>query len=58
VLAVLTVEFARTIAMSLSIGDFVHKFMDHWVAPLMKRATPKEYRVSQKFKSFCVHVAI
>ncbi|KAL7515179.1 hypothetical protein ACHAXN_012514 [Cyclotella atomus] len=44
VLAVLTVEFARTIAMSLSIGDFVHKFMDHWVAPLMKRATPKEYR--------------
>jgi hypothetical protein len=47
VLAVLTIEFARTIAMALSIGDFAHKFMNRWVAPIMERATPKQYSVSK-----------
>lgn len=53
VLAVLTIKFARTIAMALSIGDFAHKFMNRWIAPVMKKATPKEYSVSQKL--LCDH---
>jgi hypothetical protein len=37
--------------MALSISDFVHQFMNRWVAPIMKRATPKEYGV-RKLISF------
>jgi hypothetical protein len=49
VLAVLTIEFARTIALALTIGDFVMKFMNRWVAPMMKATPPKDYRVSLIF---------
>jgi hypothetical protein len=49
VLAVLTIEFARTIALALTIGDFVMKFMNRWVAPIIMKATPKDYRVSLIF---------
>ncbi|KAL3786093.1 hypothetical protein HJC23_003210 [Cyclotella cryptica] len=44
VLAVLTIEFARTIALALTIADFVRKFMNRWVAPTIEKATPVEYK--------------
>lgn len=44
VLAVLTIEFARTIALALTIGDFIKKFMNRWVAPTIEKATPTEYK--------------
>jgi len=43
VAAVLTIEFARTIASALSIADFLKKPINHWVAPLVQMAVPQEY---------------
>ena len=44
VLAVLTIQFARTIALSLVISDFAKKFADRLFLPIIKMATPKEYQ--------------
>ncbi|KAL7554977.1 hypothetical protein ACHAWF_018550 [Thalassiosira exigua] len=44
VLAVLTIQFARTIALALTIGDFFEKLADRFVLPTLTAATPKEYR--------------
>lgn len=43
VMAVLSVEFARTIALALTISSFLDKFMTRVFSPILKRATPKEY---------------
>eukprot|EP00567_Pseudictyota_dubia_P012265 CAMPEP_0197441710 /NCGR_PEP_ID=MMETSP1175-20131217/7920_1 /TAXON_ID=1003142 /ORGANISM="Triceratium dubium, Strain CCMP147" /LENGTH=332 /DNA_ID=CAMNT_0042972035 /DNA_START=105 /DNA_END=1103 /DNA_ORIENTATION=+ len=43
VAAVLTVQFARTIAVALSIADFIKKPVDHYIAPVIQAATPDEY---------------
>jgi hypothetical protein len=45
VLAVLTIQFARTIASALTISDFSKKFADRVLLPIVKKATPKEYQV-------------
>jgi len=44
VLAVLTIQFARTIALALTLSDFSKKFADRALLPIVERATPKEYR--------------
>ena len=44
VLAVLTIQFARTIALALTISDFVKKMTDRLVLPIVRRATPKDYQ--------------
>ncbi len=46
VLAVLTIQFARTVALALTLSDFSKKFADRTLLPIVERATPKEYRVS------------
>lgn len=43
VLAVLTIEFARTIALSLTISAYIKKLADRFLLPVVKAATPKEY---------------
>ena len=45
VLAVLTVKFARTIALALTIKDFTKKLADKFLLAAVKIATPKEYQV-------------
>ena len=45
VLAVLSVDFARTIALALTISGFLDKLMTRVFTPILKRATPKEYIV-------------
>ena len=45
VLAVLTIKFARTIALALTISDFTRKFVDRFMLPTIKSATPNEYQV-------------
>mmetsp|Transcript_6477 Transcript_6477/g.14303 ORF Transcript_6477/g.14303 Transcript_6477/m.14303 type:complete len:219 (+) Transcript_6477:769-1425(+) len=45
VLAVLTIEFARTIALSLTISQYIKKIADRFLLPLFKKATPDEYQV-------------
>ena len=45
VLAVLTIEFAKTIALALTISEFSKKFTDRLVLPIVKKATPAEYQV-------------
>jgi len=44
VLAVLTIQFARTITLSLTISKFVNKLANHFVLPIVKVAIPKEYQ--------------
>lgn len=44
VLAVLTIEFARTIALALT-SEFSKKFTDRFLLPIVKKATPAEYQV-------------
>eukprot|EP00581_Thalassiosira_minuscula_P028149 CAMPEP_0183756318 /NCGR_PEP_ID=MMETSP0739-20130205/4933_1 /TAXON_ID=385413 /ORGANISM="Thalassiosira miniscula, Strain CCMP1093" /LENGTH=231 /DNA_ID=CAMNT_0025993465 /DNA_START=203 /DNA_END=895 /DNA_ORIENTATION=+ len=44
VLAVLTIEFARTIALSLTISQYIKKIADRFLLPLFKKATPDEYQ--------------
>ena len=45
VLAVLTIQFARTIALALTIAEFSKSFMDRFILPILKKATPDEYQV-------------
>jgi len=43
VAAVLSLQFARTINMALSIADFLNRPCDHFVTPILKAAIPDEY---------------
>lgn len=43
VLAVLTLQFAQTIALGMSISDFLKKPVNHYVAPVVRESIPKEY---------------
>eukprot|EP00523_Entomoneis_sp_CCMP467_P002874 CAMPEP_0168744724 /NCGR_PEP_ID=MMETSP0724-20121128/14242_1 /TAXON_ID=265536 /ORGANISM="Amphiprora sp., Strain CCMP467" /LENGTH=322 /DNA_ID=CAMNT_0008792399 /DNA_START=36 /DNA_END=1004 /DNA_ORIENTATION=- len=43
VVAVLSIQFARTISMALAIADFLHKPCDRFVTPLLQRVIPDEY---------------
>jgi hypothetical protein len=43
VAAVLSIQFARTIAMALSISDFLKKPVDRFVTPVVNVAVPKDY---------------
>jgi hypothetical protein len=43
VAAVLTIEFARAIAMALAIADFLKKPVDRFIAPTVQVAVPDEY---------------
>lgn len=51
VLAVLTIQFARTIALALTIAEFSKSFMDRFILPILKKATPDEYQVCCGIKS-------
>jgi len=44
VLAVLTVQFARTITFSMTITKFAKKLLDRLLLPIVKAATPDEYQ--------------
>mmetsp|Transcript_25286 Transcript_25286/g.37616 ORF Transcript_25286/g.37616 Transcript_25286/m.37616 type:complete len:306 (+) Transcript_25286:67-984(+) len=44
VLAVLKIQFARTIALALTISDFFQSFIDRSVVPIIDKATPAEYK--------------
>jgi hypothetical protein len=43
VAAVLSIQFARTIAMALSISDFLKKPIDRFLTPALNVAIPKDY---------------
>lgn len=43
VVAVLAVEFATTIALAISISEFIKKPLNRYVAPIVQIATPDEY---------------
>lgn len=43
VLAVLVVQFARVVTMSMTISEFVNKPINKYVVPVIKPAFPKEY---------------
>jgi hypothetical protein len=43
VLAVISIEFARTISMAMAISDFVRKPLNRFVAPTIQIAVPDEY---------------
>lgn len=43
VIAVLTVKFAGTIALAISISEFIKKPLNRYVAPIVQAATPDEY---------------
>ena len=43
VAAVLSIQFARTIAMALSISDFLKKPIDRFITPTVNIAVPKDY---------------
>mmetsp|Transcript_11298 Transcript_11298/g.16599 ORF Transcript_11298/g.16599 Transcript_11298/m.16599 type:complete len:328 (+) Transcript_11298:125-1108(+) len=44
VVAVLMVQFARTISMALSMSKFIMKPVDRFIAPTISLATPEEYK--------------
>lgn len=44
VLVVLTIQFARTIALSLTISNFTKTLADRHLLPIVRTATPKEYQ--------------
>lgn len=44
VLAVLTIQFARTVALALSISVFTKRLADRYLLPTIQRATPKGYQ--------------
>lgn len=44
VLAVLTLQFARTISLALSISDFLKMPIDRFIAPTLSLAIPEEYK--------------
>mmetsp|Transcript_16358 Transcript_16358/g.19991 ORF Transcript_16358/g.19991 Transcript_16358/m.19991 type:complete len:316 (+) Transcript_16358:101-1048(+) len=43
VVAVLSLQFARTIALSMSISDFLKKPTDHIISPYVRKIVPREY---------------
>lgn len=43
VAAVLSIQFARTISLALTIAEFLQKPMDRFVAPVLRVAVPDEY---------------
>jgi len=43
VISVLTVQFARTIALSVSISESMKKVVNRYITPTIQSATPKEY---------------
>jgi len=43
VAAVLTIEFARTISLALSIAEFIKQPINRYIAPLIKKVVPDEY---------------
>jgi hypothetical protein len=43
VAAVLSIKFARTISMALSIADFLKKPIDRFITPTLSMAIPKDY---------------
>mmetsp|Transcript_26237 Transcript_26237/g.42644 ORF Transcript_26237/g.42644 Transcript_26237/m.42644 type:complete len:305 (-) Transcript_26237:114-1028(-) len=43
VLAVLKIQFARTIALALTISDFFQRLINRFIVPIVDKATPKEY---------------
>eukprot|EP00527_Entomoneis_sp_CCMP2396_P007816 CAMPEP_0198143648 /NCGR_PEP_ID=MMETSP1443-20131203/8696_1 /TAXON_ID=186043 /ORGANISM="Entomoneis sp., Strain CCMP2396" /LENGTH=319 /DNA_ID=CAMNT_0043806915 /DNA_START=106 /DNA_END=1065 /DNA_ORIENTATION=+ len=43
VVAVLSVEFAKTISLALSIADFLQKPCDRFITPVLQRVIPDEY---------------
>jgi len=43
VIAVLTVKFAATIALAISISEFIKKPLNRYVAPIVQAATPDDY---------------
>ncbi len=49
-LAVLTVQFARTIALALTITKFSKKFADRNLLPIVTNVTSQEYRVSKQIR--------
>ena len=44
VAAVLTLKFARTIALALSISDFLQQPIDRFIAPTISMGTPDKYK--------------
>ena len=52
VLATLTIQFARTIALSLTISDFLKKIVDEYFTEHITKATPPEYRKWVSFRNF------
>ncbi len=44
VLAVLKIQFARTIALSMTISDFFQRFVHRYIVPKVDSATPAEYK--------------
>ena len=44
-MAVLTVQFARTITLSMTITKFAKKLLDRLLLPIVKAAIPDEYQV-------------
>jgi hypothetical protein len=44
VIAVLTIQFARTINLALTISDFIRKPVDRFIAPIITLVIPKEYK--------------
>jgi len=43
VVAVLTVKFARTIALAISISEYIKTPLNRYIAPIVQKATPDEY---------------
>lgn len=44
VIAVLTIQFARTISLALTISDFIRQPVDRFIAPTIALVIPKEYK--------------
>jgi hypothetical protein len=44
VLAVLKIQFARTIALALTISHFFQNFINRFIVPIVNKATPNEYK--------------
>jgi hypothetical protein len=63
VVAVLSIQFARTISMALSIADFIKGPAEHYVAPVFNTLIPNEYEkwtpvvFSWIIKSFAMSIA-
>ena len=60
VVATLRVQFARTITLGCSIGDFMHKGLDTYARGSIEAVTPPEYRkwISPALQWFCKSVGV